>query len=400
MFSIFKATQLDLLRSKFELFFIVLFPSILVFLLGTMLASLDNADSPIETMSIEYVVESSEPLTVQTVDELVAQFDDVEDIRLIASTDLAGSRERLEGGELSAVIVFEEPFALRIYEGNDDVQNRAVHMVFEGVSRIVASYEVVAAHMMAQQTNASNAGALGAEASGAENTATGNSPTGSPATGSPTDTETSLVGAKSFGASSSMMDYYAVTMIVMIMFMGGAGGSALFFYEARKEGTLRRVLVSPHSRVSIYLQYVLRYIPMCIVQVLIVMLMSSTFFGAHYAATWQANALLFFMLFAAGFACNAVALVIGMFLYKVNPMPILMPLMWVILFLGGTFNKGVYIEGFSNFMPPYAIQVAAFDLVRFGNSEKSIVVIIGSCIVLAAAMFIGSILFNRRKVSY
>jgi ABC-2 type transport system permease protein len=195
-----------------------------------------------------------------------------------------------------------------------------------------------------------------------------------------------------------MIDYYAIAMIVMIFFMNSAIGGASMFYSQRKDGTLRRILASPQSRASIYLQMVLQAVPQNLLQVLAAMLISVTVFDAHYAATWQLNVLLFVMLLAVGCAVSSLFLVLGIFI-RVNPMLVLMPVMWIVLFMSGTFSKQIFIPGFTTIMPPYLIQTAAFDLTLFGAVGPSVVVLLVSLALIAASTLFGCVLMSRRDVA-
>jgi ABC-type multidrug transport system permease subunit len=203
---------------------------------------------------------------------------------------------------------------------------------------------------------------------------------------------------KTYGISRTMIDYYAITMIVMMFFMGNAISSASAFYNQRKDGTLRRILASPQRKVSIYLQMVLQSVPQNLAQVLVAMLISVTVFGAHYAVSWQLNVLLFVMLFIAGFAASSLFLVLGIFI-RVNPMLVFVPVMWVFLFVSGTFSKQIFIPGFTTVMPPYLIQTAAFDLTLFGNIGPSIIVVFVSIALIVASTLLGCALIRRKDVA-
>jgi ABC-2 type transport system permease protein len=105
------------------------------------------------------------------------------------------------------------------------------------------------------------------------------------------------------------------------------------------------------------------------------------------------------MLFAAGMAASCLFMLLGIFLKKLNPFLVLMPIMWVILFLSGTFSKEIFIPGVSDYLPPALIQSAAFDLTLFGHADKSVVVLVVSVVLIIAATIVGTILFNRKAVA-
>jgi ABC-2 type transport system permease protein len=394
MFAIFKGHQKNLLRDKGSIFFIAIFPTLLVFILGTMLANLDNPDATIGSMEIAYHVDSEDPEIVATVDAIVEEFEAIEQPNFTPVTNLDQAKEQLERGEITSLVVFREPFAIDIYEGMDSVENKAVCSIFTSVSRIHSCISTVRTHAIVDLLAAAEAAATGATAPNAAALNAANAL----ATLESTDIyDTARVEEKDFGISRTMMDYYAITMIVMMFFMGSFFSGAMSFYEARKDGTLRRVLASPLNRASVFLQYMASQLPLNLIQILVVMFVSTTFFGAHYAATWQLNVLLFVMLLVTGMACSSLALILGIFI-KINPGILLMPVIWPILFLCGTFSKEINIPSVSPFLPPSLIQQAAFDLTLFGETTRSLWVLAVSAVLIVIAALIGSALFRKKEV--
>jgi ABC-2 type transport system permease protein len=407
VFSIFKGAQIELLRSKITLFFILAFPALLIFILGTMLANLDNPDEEIVSFELAYLIDSDDPLTIQTAETIIEQFDDVEQVNFSESTDLSYAKQQLAEGVLGALVVFTEPFGIEIYEGFGVTQNRAVRSIFDGVARLYGTVGVVMSEMPAA------APAAPGDTAAPPDTAAAPAPPDTAASASGALTGTTFdpadylnapvasqprVEEKTYGVSRTMIDYYAIAMIVMIFFMGSAVGGASTFYTMRKEGTLRRILASPQKRVSIYLQMVLQFVPQNLAQVLAAMLISTTFFGAHYALTWQLNLLLFVMLFFVGLAVSSLFLVLGIFI-RVNPTLVLIPVIWVLLFASGTFSKEIFIPGFTTVMPAYLIQTAAFDLTLFGTVGPSVTVLLVSFGVIVASTLFGCALINRKDVA-
>lgn len=365
MINIIKRELLTLMRDKGNIFFIILFPSLLVFLLGNLLQHLDYADNAISPIIMEYSVETTDHFSLVAINTLVQALDENGSIVLTAADDESSARQRVDSGEIAAAIRFTQPFGIHIYEGYDKIQNRAIDSIFRGFSRQTAAISTLMDHSPEKLQQVVDA------------------------------TAQELVKQKEFGYNRSMLDYYAVAMIVMILFMGGAIGGASTLYESRKDGTLRRMLASPRNRGNLYLQTVLGAMPQSIIQVGCVMLSSILVFGAHYADTIGDNVLLFITLVLAGLSINAVAMVLGMFI-KVNPTLILMPGLWVLMFLSGTFSKEVYVEGVSNFSPIWLLQNAAFDLTVFGRGEKCLQVIAVSLILLVLSSTVGALLFRRK----
>ena len=69
------------------------------------------------------------------------------------------------------------------------------------------------------------------------------------------------------------------------------------------------------------------------------------------------------------------------------------------LFFSGSFSKEIYIEGFSNYLPPYLIQQAAFELTLFGNRTAAAQVIAVSSVILAVFTILGAVKFNRKEAA-
>ena len=197
--------------------------------------------------------------------------------------------------------------------------------------------------------------------------------------------------------SRSMIDYYAVTMLVMIIFMSASIGGANIIYEGRKTGTLSRMMISPKNRTNLYIQTALSSLPQTFIQALAVMIPSVFIFGAHYSDNMNDNIILFVMFVAVGAAIGSAFTLIGIFI-KSNPSMVIMPIMWVLMFISGTFSKEIYIKGVTERMPIWLIQNAAFDLTVFGNNEKAVTVMIVSAIIVVLATGAGAFLFRRKRL--
>jgi ABC-2 type transport system permease protein len=403
MFGVFIGEQKGLLRDRATLFIILAFPLILVFILGTLLGNLDNPDGKVEPFRLAYVVDSTDATTITTAETVIAQFDEVEQVTFVEYDDLASVAPRLADGEVGVAVVFTEPFAIEIHEGLDPIENRTARVIFEDVARLHGSITVATEALQdaaALQGAAAVAAAQGATEAAPSAAATAQAVEAAPSALPSFDPAAFMssvrVEEKTYGVTRTMMDYYAITMIVMMFFMSSAASGAATFYETRKDGTLRRILASPLNRTSLYLQLLVSKLPMNIVQVGIVMVVSTALFGAHYAASWQLNVLLFVTLTVVGFAFSALFLLVGMFL-RVNPLVLIIPVMWVLLFCSGTFSKEIFIPNFTPFMPPYLIQTAAFDLTLFGNTGPVLGVLAVSLVLIVLSTVVGTLILRRRE---
>lgn len=367
MFTIIKREVLLLLRDKANIFFIILFPSLLVFLLGSLLTHLDISDWEIEPMKIEYAIATEDPQSVAGIEVFLEAINENDSVELIKVGNLSDIDEKLQQGELAAAVEFTNPFGVYIYKGMDDIQNRAVESMFKGfisqAGAITALSELSPEALQEINSNSFEG----------------------------------IIQEEEFTRNRSMIDYYAVAMLVMILFMGGSINGASGLYESRMEGTLARAISAPKSRVSIYIQTILGGVPQILIQVSVIMICSTLLFGAKYADTAGGNILLFLTFFIAGLSINALFAIIGMFI-NWNPTFICMPVMWAMMFVSGTFSKEIYIEGVTNRMPIWLLQNAAFDLTVFGHTEKCITVIVICGALLLVSVLAGALLFQRKEV--
>lgn len=354
----------EFFRDKANLFFILLFPSLLVFLLGNLLAFMDESDNAVGTMNVQYSVETTDPSGLAAIGAFLDGIGDNADFSIQKTDEIGQAKQLVSEGKLDAAVVFEQPLGVSIYEGSDTIKNRALRSMFTAFSKTANAAATV------QEKAPQALAGLGAE-EGSE-----------------------FVQQKDLGVNRTMLDYYAVAMTVMILFMGGMGG-ALSLQGERRDGTLNRLLVSPKNRAVLYVQKVLGSIPQAFLQVTVVMLSSTLLFGAHYAAAWQHNLLLFAMFFVCGLAVIAVCALVGIFI-KVNAMVLMMPVFWGLMFLSGTFSKEIYVEGLTNRSPLYLIQNAAFDLTVFGRTQRVWVVLAVAAAVFLLALAVGTVLFLRK----
>ena len=75
----------------------------------------------------------------------------------------------------------------------------------------------------------------------------------------------------------------------------------------------------------------------------------------------------------------------------------MIPLTWALLFFSGSFSKQVFIEGFSDKLPPYIVQQAVFRLTLYGESDSALAVIAVCLAVTAAVSLIGAAIFRVKK---
>ena len=367
MLSIVKRDLLILFRDKGSLFMIVLFPCLLVFILGNLLSNLDNADEAIDPMTIQVVTQTTNPSQMSAIDSFIDSLKDNDEVHMVRCESIDEARELVVGKQASTAVLFTDSGSVEVFQGYDAIQNRAITSIITGFVRQSASMATLSQYASEQLPNVEEA------------------------------VDSSLINQTLSPYNRSMLDYYAVVCAVMILFMGGAIGGASNLYDARRNGTLARTLVSPKKLSSLYVQSVLSSLPQSVIQVVCVMVPSVYIFGAHYAKTFLDNALLFVTLVAVGIAVSAVTMIIGIFL-RVNPVLAIMPVLWVAMFLSGTFSADIYIDSVTPYSPIWMVQNAAFDLTVFGRPERCLHVLAVSFVVFGVATLVGAALFRRKSV--
>ena len=411
----------DLLRDKSNWFFVMIFPILMVFILGNMLAELDNSDSPIGTIRIAVYIDEALDMSViedelgfaitempegisgispeaapageflagfpdtvqaaehmgriaeaQAVSTFIEGLAESEGIEITRASGASSARSEAKNGDADAAMIFSAPLSIEVTEGENIYKNRAALLIAQSFARQYAAFKTAALHSPELFMEIMNDGI--------------------PAFSDMTEN-------KDLGVNRTMIDYYAVTMIVMIIFMGGGIGGASTTFIARQDGSLRRMSASPRSRTRLFLESVIGVLPQNLIQAGIVMVLSTVFMGAHYANTWQGNLLLFAYFIVIGLAVASVFMLMGLFM-KINPYIPIMAVLWAMLFMSGTFSKDINIAGVTEFMPMNIIQRAAFDLTVFGRSEQVLLVMGVSGALLIITCAIGSALYKRKETMF
>jgi ABC-2 type transport system permease protein len=374
MLSIIKREIIRLLRDRAGLIMLTIFPVALVFILGTSLQSLDDAEMKINPIKIYAVNEVTEPASHAAVELFLTGMNDSAEVDVITLTDFTEAKTLAEsdGSALLFKAAAEKPFEIEIFGGgNDVVQQKALYSILEGFSAQYGAISAVAAENPAALVNLNDIIQQNAE--------------------------TELIKQADFGYNRRMIDYYAVSCCVMMLFMCSATGFAMGFFESKQNGTLRRVVVSPKNRISIYIQTLIGSLPSTVITIAVVMVCSALMFGANYAPTWWGNLLLGAMFMFMNMAFAALLSIISMLL-KFNPSFIFQGLVFFMLFFSGSYSAQIHIDGLSEFLPPWIVTNAALRLTVFGQAENCLIVtgVAAGCFVVFS--IIGALLFDNKKV--
>jgi ABC-2 type transport system permease protein len=351
MAAVIKRDLLILLRDKGSLFFLILFPSLLVFILGTMLAGIDVTDRTISPIHLNVKLETTDSGALLAVDSLM---------NTLVSRKQVVMTETVN--EETVVVTFTDPFAISVKKSNDPIQNRAIDLILRSFSMQYAALSSLSSQVPSDDLKA-----------------------------------LAFVEQVDPGYARSMIDYYAVASCIMILVMSGSMSGAEALFTARRDGTIARMMSTPKSRVSLYIATVIASAPQFILSALSLMITSTFVFGAKYGEHFLDNVLLFFMFFMVGLTVQALSALIGLFI-NVKPMMVIMPITWALLFFSGSFAHPIYIKGITEYLPPFMIQNAAFELTVFGSGEKCVLVLAICSLILIISTAIGAVLFNRKGV--
>lgn len=348
-------------RSGTTLFFSILFPSLCTFFLGTLLESIEVSDSVVGELNLAYCIEDA-GYSADAFEEFILALDEEN----VVSAEKITANELESAAEKNSAAVKLNGSEITIYNGTNAVQNRTVKALIDGYNQTAAAYMSVA------ETNPQSL--MGIELS-----------------------EDNYVQPHDFGRTRTMMDYYAVAMTVVIVFFGSCIAGASSYSDEYANSTILRLNSAPISKTMVYFGKVLGYLPLVLVQVGTVMVVSTLFFGAHYCAAPGENILLFVMFVCSSLALLAVGVLLNLFLPKMQPWAVLMPVLWVMLFFSGVFEMNIKIEGVTDYLPSRIILDAAFDLTVFSRFDKAVSVTVWSLVIFAVLIALGCIKVNSRR---
>jgi ABC-2 type transport system permease protein len=365
MFNIILKETKEFLRDKTNLFFFMMFPISLVFLLGNLLGSMDKAEETVGVMKLQYIIETTNPIQIMTIQTFIAEAGDGKSLLFEEVMDLEAAKQLAAKDEIAAVVVFTgEPMEIQVYEGTNTIKNRTVEAI---MNSFIQTNKAISVVMKTAPETLLNV----------------------------TTEPLEYIKQKDLGVNRTMIDYYAVAMVAMISFMSILVGAGAFVGE-RQNKTINRLIIAPQNRVILFLQKILGMVPQVVLQITVIMVVSVVVFKANYAATVQTNLYLFLMFLMVTLCMISLGAVIGIVI-KANPMAVIMPVLWLMMFFGGTYSKEINIKGVTNVMPIYQLQQAAFDLAIFGRYGKANHIILICIITMAAALLVGAILFSRKE---
>ena len=351
-------------RSPVAVFMTVFFPCLLIYVLGTMLQSLDISDHSIGDIKIQYNLSDTDKYNAEAFESFITGIDMV---KAEETHDKENALSLADKGEINAYIELHGS-DIKMFTGDNDTINRALKSMLGSYNTMADTYKNIA------MVN----------------------PSALQEVISKDISEMSYVEQNGLGVTRSMIDYYAVSVIVMMIFMSGITGQSEVFKEEKNANTYSRLLLTTTPKLSVFFGKVIGSIPMSVITVGATMIFAVVFFGANYCSDILGNILLVVMLLSVSLAATALGTVAGLIM-KIPAASVLMPICWQMLFFSGTFSKEIFIEGYSTSLPPYLIQQAAFDLTLFGDGSGAIVVTLVSLAIFVILTIIGAAVFAKKK---
>ena len=350
-------------RSPVNLFMAILFPVLLIFFLGTMLQNLDVSDWEIGEINVQYSTAQANEISATAFDQFLSG---IEMVKSEKNDNKSEALSLTDKGEIKAFIELDNG-EIVLHTGDDGVANRALVSLLNSYIELSDTYTKIAV------TDPSLLANITAE-----------------------DTDKSYVEQDGLGLNRSMLDYYGVCIAVMMIFMSHIIMGCETFKEEQKMYTMARLVTSPLGKMKLFFGKMLGLLPSAVFSNLTIMVLSAYVFGAHYCDNFGGNLLLFIMLTCCSMAAIAIGILIG-FIIKVPAVGIVMPFAWAMLFFSGSFSKEIFFEGFSNNLPPYLVQQAAFNLTLYNDASKAIAVICVALIVTFITAGAGAAIFSKKR---
>ena len=349
-------------RSPVNVFMGLLFPVLLVFFLGTMLQNLDIADYDIGEISVQYSVSETDEQSGKAFAEFL---DNIDMIKAEKNNDIQNALKLTDSGDTDACIELKNG-KIVLHKGRNDIVNRALSSVLNSYIAVSDTYYKIASTDPSLLMNID------------------------------ADTEKSFVEQEGLGVTRSMMDYYAVSMAVMMIFMSHMMMGSTAFKDEEKIFTMSRLYLSPLGRTKLFFGKLIGILPSAVISNAVIMLLSAFVFGARYCDNFIGNLLLFLLFSCCSMAATAVGMLIGIII-KIPAEGVIIPLAWSLLFFSGSFSKEIFLEGFSDKLPPYLIQQSAFRLTLYGESGDAVITMAVCLAVTVVVSLIGAVIFRRKK---
>lgn len=340
------------IRDPFVLVVLVLFPLVMIYLLGNLVEQVQVADQTIGTIQIAY---TSEELKLE-------QLFDNESL-LFEELPKEEALRQLKLGKVVGYLNLSDA-TYSIYEGTSVIYNNVIKSLANGLLLQQEVYQTIQKNNVASIPNISVVAREYTE-------------------------------KKELEANMSMMDYYVIAMTIMTA-MFSCLASSMTFTEERKNRTMNRLITSPMNKSKIFFAKCIGQLPFAMVQVGIILIFSKIFYETQYASSLHGNLILFVMLTLTAVVADVVGVIVSL-IFQRSMAVVLFFVVWVMLLFSGCFAKAMTLEPLCNYLLPYQIRMAAFDLNLFGNVKPALCIIAFEIVLLVIMIFLGGFIFQKKE---
>lgn len=366
----------NFLRNPYLVGFLIIFPTLLVYILGSFIEQVQTADQTITSIHLGYYISDEKKGDEQDIEAI-----QIKGLLQEAEKNLEGeniffevpsSKEEaarlLEKGELDAYLIYEQG-KLKLYEGTEVYLNHTIKCIMNSMMGQIKAYEVA----MEQGISMGNQ---------LEETI------------SPQEVQSYTV-SKKLASKMSMIDYYAIAMMIMTCFFGSLG-ACMSFTEERHSKTINRLITLPCNRFKIFAGKVISLMPQAILQAIVIMLVSTLIYGATYASDFSGNLLLFVAFTLTGIVASAIGVLLSLIFKKSMVVPLFI-VNWIMLYVSGNFTMSTIVKPLCNYLPPYQINQAVLDFTLFGKTKGIWWIMTIEILIIMMVLVLGGIIFSKKQ---
>ena len=363
------------LRNPYLILVLIIFPVVLVYILGSFLDEVQTADQVIGEVHLGYFIskdqeDEAEQIKAVQIRSLLENTKEKLNKANVIFEEVSLKEEGvtlLQEQQVDAYLVYEAG-SLKLYEGTDVYLNHTVKCMITGMLKQMDVYEVAANSFKTTSFHFDEM--------------------------QPTNAKTYTV-SKKLQTQMSMMDYYAIAMTIMTAFFGSIG-SCMAFTDEKNSKTINRLIILPQNRFKLFAGKVVGLMPQAILQVTVIMLVSSFVYGASYGKDLASNLLLFALFAGTSVTVSAIGILLSL-IFKKSMVVLLFAVNWLLLFFSGIFAMAMAIKPLCDYLPPYILNQAAIKLSLFGESQEVWCILGVELIITMGVLVLGGIIFSKKQ---
>ncbi len=363
------------LRNPYLIFILIIFPVVLVYILGSFLDEVQSADQAIGEIHLGYFIskdqaDEAEQIKAVQIRSLLETTNEKLNEANVLFEEVSLKEEGLtplQEQQVDAYLVYEAG-SLKLYEGTDVYLNHTVKCMLTGMLKQMHAYETAANSLKTSSIHFDEMQSANAK---------------------------TYTVSKKLQTQMSMMDYYAIAMTIMTAFFGSIG-SCMTFTDEKNSKTINRLIILPQNRFKLFAGKVVGLMPQAVLQVTVIMLVSSLVYGASYGKDLASNLLLFALFAGTSVTVSAIGILLSL-IFKKSMMVLLFVVNWLLLFYSGIFAMEMAIKPLCDYLPPYILNQAAIKLSLFGESQEVWCIIGVELMIIMDVLILGGIIFSKKQ---